>query len=59
MSYAGEDEVAPLVAVATATISFVLANYYDPPAQMTVALLCLLLAVAWLGRRVRQHRHYG
>jgi hypothetical protein len=37
----------------------VLANYYDPPAQMTVALLCLLLAVAWLGRRVRQHRHYG
>jgi ABC-type Mn2+/Zn2+ transport system permease subunit len=47
--------VAPLVAVCTAAIGFVLANHYDdPPAQMSVALLCLLLAIAWLVRRVRR-----
>jgi ABC-type Mn2+/Zn2+ transport system permease subunit len=41
--------VAPLVALATATVGFVLANYYDyPPAQMTVALLCALLAASRL-----------
>jgi zinc/manganese transport system permease protein len=46
--------VAPIVAVGTAAVGFVLANHYDdPPAQMTVALLCLLLIVAWLFRRVR------
>jgi ABC-type Mn2+/Zn2+ transport system permease subunit len=50
--------VAPVVAVAVATVGFVLANHYDdPPAQMTVALLCLLLAVTWLFRRVRHHWH--
>jgi zinc/manganese transport system permease protein len=49
--------VAPLVAVCTATVGFVLANHYDdPPAQMTVALLCLLLAIAWVVRRVRRNR---
>ncbi|HXH13269.1 MAG TPA: iron chelate uptake ABC transporter family permease subunit [Alphaproteobacteria bacterium] len=43
--------VAPAVAVATATTGFVLANHYDhPPAQLTVALLCLLLAMAWVLR---------
>jgi len=31
----------------------VLANHYDyPPAQLTVALLCLLLAMAWMLRRL-------
>jgi zinc transport system permease protein len=35
--------VAPVIAVGVATVGFVLANHYDdPPAQMTVALLCLL-----------------
>jgi ABC-type Mn2+/Zn2+ transport system permease subunit len=49
--------VAPLVAVGTAAVAFVLANYYDdPPAQMTVALLCLVLMVAWVVRRWR-HAH--
>lgn len=47
--------VAPLVAVTTGAIGFVLANHYDyPPAQMTVALLSLLLVMAWLFRRLRQ-----
>jgi ABC-type Mn2+/Zn2+ transport system permease subunit len=49
--------VAPLVAVATATVGFALANHYDdPPAQMTVALLCLCVAVAWVIRRLRRNR---
>jgi ABC-type Mn2+/Zn2+ transport system permease subunit len=49
--------VAPFVALGTATVGFVLANHYDdPPAQMTVALLCLLLTMAWLIRRVRRSR---
>lgn len=40
--------VAPGIAVGTSALGFVLANYYDyPPAQMTVALLSLLLIVAW------------
>jgi ABC-type Mn2+/Zn2+ transport system permease subunit len=47
--------VAPLVAVLTGAIAFVLANHYDyPPAQMTVVLLSLALAIAWLYRRLRQ-----
>lgn len=47
--------VAPLVAVLTGAIAFVLANHYDyPPAQMTVALLSLLLMIAWLFRRLRR-----
>jgi ABC-type Mn2+/Zn2+ transport system permease subunit len=47
--------VAPLVALMTGAIAFVLANHYDyPPAQMTVALLSLLLVMAWLFRRLRQ-----
>jgi len=47
--------VAPLVALMTGAIGFVLANHYDyPPAQMTVALLSLLLVMAWLFRRLRR-----
>jgi ABC-type Mn2+/Zn2+ transport system permease subunit len=47
--------VAPLVAVLTGAIAFVLANHYDyPPAQMTVVLLSLALVIAWLFRRLRQ-----
>jgi ABC-type Mn2+/Zn2+ transport system permease subunit len=44
--------VAPLIALGTGAVGFVLANYYDyPPAQMTVALLSLLLLLAWSVRR--------
>jgi hypothetical protein len=33
----------------------VVANAYDyPPAQTTVGLLCLILAVAWLYRRAHR-----
>jgi len=47
--------VAPVVAVGTGAVGFVLANHYDfPPAQMTVALLSLLLMVAWLLPRMRR-----
>jgi ABC-type Mn2+/Zn2+ transport system permease subunit len=47
--------VAPLVALMTGATAFVLANHYDyPPAQMTVALLSLLLTMAWLFRWVRR-----
>ena len=47
--------VAPILAVGTGAIGFVLANHYDyPPAQMTVALLSLLLMMAWLLRRLRR-----
>jgi len=47
--------VAPVVAVATGTVGFMLANHYDfPPAQMTVALLSFLLMVAWLLPRMRR-----
>jgi ABC-type Mn2+/Zn2+ transport system permease subunit len=46
--------VAPAVALVTNTIGFVLANRYDfPPAQMNVALTCLLLVIAWLFRSLR------
>jgi ABC-type Mn2+/Zn2+ transport system permease subunit len=47
--------VAPLIALITCIIAFVLANHYDyPPAQMTVALLSLLLTIAWFLRWLRQ-----
>jgi ABC-type Mn2+/Zn2+ transport system permease subunit len=49
--------VTPIVAIGTATVAFVLANYYDyPPAQMTVALLCLWVALAWVVRWLRAIR---
>jgi ABC-type Mn2+/Zn2+ transport system permease subunit len=47
--------VSPVVAVAIATVGFVLANYYDfPPAQMTVALACLVLVAVWALSRFRR-----
>ena len=47
--------VAPVVAVMSNSIGFVLANRYDfPPAQMNVALLCLLLLMAWGFRPLRE-----
>ena len=49
--------VAPIVAVGTGAIGFLLANQYDyPPGQMTVALFCLGLTIAWIFRRVRKAR---
>ena len=46
--------VAPFIALGTGAVGFVLANYYDyPPAQMTVAVLSLLLLLAWIIRRRR------
>ncbi len=49
--------VAPAVALTTNTIGFVLANRYDfPPAQMNVAILCLVLLIAWGIRRLRRGR---
>lgn len=37
----------------TAVAGYVLANYYDyPPAQLTVVLLCLLVAAAWVLHRL-------
>jgi len=45
--------VAPLVAVGTAVLGFVLANDWDiPPAHMTVALLCAGLAAVWTRARM-------
>lgn len=47
--------LAPIIAVGTGVVGFVLANHYDyPPAQMTVALLSLLLTLAWLFHRLDQ-----
>jgi len=44
--------ISPLIALSVGTLGFVLANHYDfPPAQMTVALLSGLLALAWLYQR--------
>ncbi len=49
--------VSPLAAVSLALVGFVLANHYDyPPAQMTVALWCGLLVVAWIVKGWRQGR---
>jgi ABC-type Mn2+/Zn2+ transport system permease subunit len=47
--------VSPLIALVTSGVGFVLANHYDsPPAQMTVALLGLLLVAVWLFRGFRK-----
>jgi hypothetical protein len=47
--------VAPVVAVAAGTVGFVLANDLDlPPAQVTVALLCLVLLLLWGALAVRR-----
>ncbi|MGH9389906.1 MAG: metal ABC transporter permease, partial [Vicinamibacteria bacterium] len=46
--------VAPLVALAAGVLGFAFADRYDyPPAQLTVALLSLFLAIAWIIRRFR------
>ena len=46
--------VAPVVAVATAAVGFTLAHYYDvPPAQMSVAALCLFVVLGWCFRLAR------
>lgn len=43
--------LAPCFAVSTGVVGFVLANHFDyPPAQMTVALLSLLLSLTWTQR---------
>ncbi|MGH8611746.1 MAG: metal ABC transporter permease [Gammaproteobacteria bacterium] len=43
--------VAPVVALAAAVSGFVIAHHADyPPGQMTVAILCLFLTLAWLYR---------
>lgn len=40
--------ISPLFALGASTIAFVVSNHYDfPPAQMAVALLGVLLALAW------------
>jgi zinc/manganese transport system permease protein len=40
--------VAPCIAIGTGALGFILANYYDyPPGQMSVALLSILLLLAW------------
>lgn len=47
--------VAPLVAVAAGVVAFVLANEYDyPPGQIAVALLSVMLLLAWVARDLRQ-----
>ena len=47
--------VAPVAALVSAAAGFVLANHYDfPPGQMTVALLCALLALGWGIARARR-----
>jgi ABC-type Mn2+/Zn2+ transport system permease subunit len=49
--------VSPAVAVGTGVIGFVLAHCYDyPPGQMTVALSCVLLLLAWFIRRKNNSR---
>ncbi len=46
--------VSPAVAMGTGVIGFILAHHYDyPPGQMTVALFCFLLMIAWFLRRLR------
>lgn len=46
--------VSPGVALACASVGFVLANHYDfPPAQMVIALLCLAMALVWSLRSLR------
>jgi ABC-type Mn2+/Zn2+ transport system permease subunit len=45
--------ISPIVAVGVGVLGFLLANQYDyPPGQLTVALLCFLLMIAWLLRRL-------
>jgi ABC-type Mn2+/Zn2+ transport system permease subunit len=51
--------VSPSIAIVVASVGFVLANHYDfPPAQMTIALLALLLGGVWLTRGSVQFARY-
>jgi ABC-type Mn2+/Zn2+ transport system permease subunit len=46
--------VAPAVGVGIGILGFCVANHYDyPPGQMTIALLCAGLALAWIFRWLR------
>jgi ABC-type Mn2+/Zn2+ transport system permease subunit len=46
--------LAPCLAVSTSVVGFVIANHWDyPPAQMTIALLSLMLMLTWGRRRWR------
>lgn len=52
--------VAPLIALSTAALGCVLADATDsPPAQMTVALLSMGLAITWLIRWLRHRTRVG
>jgi zinc transport system permease protein len=47
--------VSPVAGVGIAILGFALANHYDyPPGQLTVALYCLGLMVAWIVRSFRE-----
>jgi ABC-type Mn2+/Zn2+ transport system permease subunit len=47
--------VGPILGLATGVVAFVLANHWNqPPGQMTVALLCLVVAGSSLARRLRR-----
>lgn len=44
--------MAPLIALGAGIFGYILANHYDyPPAQSTVALLGMLVAVSWVVRK--------
>lgn len=46
--------VSPAVALGTGWIGFILAHHFDyPPGQMTVALFCIILLIAWMFRRFK------
>lgn len=46
--------VAPVVAMGTGWMGFLLAHHFDyPPGQLIVALFCFLLLIAWIFRRFR------
>jgi ABC-type Mn2+/Zn2+ transport system permease subunit len=46
--------VAPAIGLSSAVFAFVIANHWDyPPAQMTVAVLALVVVLAWIARFAR------
>ena len=52
--------VAPCIALLIGTAGFILSNHYDyPPAQMTIAFLCLFLSAAWLKPRFPSETNGG
>lgn len=49
--------LSPLVALSSGVFSFIWANYYDyPPGQLATAVLCFVLAVAWVVHSPRATR---